>query len=693
MCCSAVLKPGSERRSQAFVVKKEIGLVKFECAMNTKFIFGLALAALSLTAQDMAVGKKQFNSRCAPCHGGDGTGGEMGPPIGTRLARRDDASLIDLIHQGVPGKGMPPNKVEGAELTDLVGYLRTLQRRGFREPESRTVNTIDGKQLQGIVRGEGFNDLQIETSDKHVHLLRKVGTSYREVNSELDWPTYNGQTGGNRYTPQSEITKANVGQLTSRWTFAIPNASGLQTTPVVVGGIMYVTAPNELYALDAGSGRQIWKYEVVPAGRRGRGAAAQPIGPTGPNRGVGVAGDRVFMETYSAHLVALNRFTGDLLWDSPIADPKQNYFATSAPLPAGDLVISGVGGGEHGANGYVVAFNQATGKEAWRFWVVPKRGDFGSDTWQGAELDHGGAPTWFTGSYDPELDTIYWPTGNPSEEYNGDKRPGDNLFSDCILALDRNTGKRKWHYQFTPHDLWDWDSTETSVVLNADWHGSPRKLLLHADRNGFFYVFDRVTGELLLGKQFLRNVSWASGIGKDGRPVKLPNNEPTEKGTKVCPSQDGATNWFSPSYSPQTGFYYFQTFEKCSIYNKTENEDWTPGKTYLGGSQHTAPDPTPVRELKALDIQTGKIVWTVPQPGPANSWGGTLATATGLIFVGVEGGDFMAVDAADGKRLWSYSSNQLWKASPMTYSFDGHEFLAVASGPNILAFALPEKQK
>jgi len=646
-------------------------LIQFYCAMKNIFTWILAfgLGALPLTAQDTAVGKKQFDSRCAPCHGADGMGGEMGPPIGTRLARRDDASLTDLIHQGIPGKGMPANNIQGPELNTLLGYLRTLQRRGQRAPERRTVTISSGKSLEGIVRGEGFNDLQLQTTDKRIHLLRRVGSAYREVTSERDWPTYNGDTGGNRYTDDTEITKANVTQLTPRWTFSVPNASGLQTTPVVVEGIMYVTAPNELYALDAGSGRQIWKYEVVPRRREGRRGSPEPIGPTGANRGVGVAGDRVFMETYAAHVIALNRFTGDLVWDSPLADPKLNYFATSAPLPAGDLVITGVGGGEHGANGYVVAFDQATGKEVWRFAAVPKRGEFGADTWQGAELDHGGAPTWFTGSYDPELDMVYWPTGNPAEEYNGDKRPGDNLFSDCILALDRKTGKRKWHYQFTPHDLWDWDATETSIVLNAKWQGSPRKLLLHADRNGFFYVFDRGNGELLLAKQFLRNVTWASGIGKDGRPVKLPDQEPTEKGTKVCPSQDGATNWFSPSYNPQTGLLYFQTF----------------------GSQHTAQDPKPVRELKALDVQTGKVVWTVPQPGPANSWGGTLSTAAGIVFVEEEGGDFMAVDAQDGKRLWSFSTNQLWKASPMAYRFDGHEFLAVAAGPNIVAFALPEK--
>ena len=656
--------------------------------MKKLVIFVLVLAA-PLVGKDLAAGQKQFQSRCAPCHGADGTGGEMGPPIGARLSLRNDQQLSELIHKGIPDRGMPANTVEGADLTNLIAFSRTLQRRGTPVRSTRSVTLTSGKTVEGLVMGEGFDDLQLQTNDKKVLLLRHAGAAYREVTSQTDWPTYNGETGGNRFTSLTNIDQKNVGQLTARWSFQIPNAGHLQMTPVVVGGMMYVTAPNLCFALDAGTGRQIWKYEV-PGPKEGSKAA---IKNTGPNRGVGVAGDRLFMETYSAHLIALNRFTGELLWDSPIADPGQNYFATSAPLPAGDLVISGVGGGEHGANGFVAAFDQATGKEAWRFWAVPKRGEPGAETWKGSELDHGGAPTWFTGSYDPELDTVYWPTGNPSEEYNGDNRPGDNLYSDCILALDRKTGKLKWHYQFTPHDLWDWDSTETSVVINAEWQGKQRKLLLHADRNGFFYVFDRLDGKLLLAKQFLRNVTWASAIAADGRPVKLPNQEPSDAGTKVCPSQDGATNWFSPSYNPLTGLYYFQTFEKCSFYVKSENETWAAGRTYLGGSQRTAPDPKPVRELKALDIRTGKVVWTVPQPGPAQSWGGTLSTASGLVFFGEEGGQLMAVSASDGKPLWNFATNQLWKASPMTYRFDGEQYIAVAAGSDVLAFALPTSRK
>ena len=315
------------------------------------------------------------------------------------------------------------------------------------------------------------------------------------------------------------------------------------------------------------------------------------------------------MVTDHAHLIALNRFTGELLWDSVMDDWRKNYAATSAPLPAGNLVISGVTGGEHGANGFVVAFDQETGKEAWRFWTVPKPGTPGSETWKGKDIEHGGAPTWFTGSYDPELDLVYWPTGNPGKEYDGDDRQGDNLYASCILALDRKTGTLKWHYQFTPHDLWDWDATQTSVLVDADWQGTPRKLMLHANRNGFFYVFDRATGERLLSTPFVKNLTWASGIGADGRPIRLPNQKPSPQGTRVCPSQDGATNWFAPSFSPQTGLYYVQTFEKCSVYTTT------PQGAVAGRASPTwAARSASCRRIRRrsgscarIDIRTGKI--------------------------------------------------------------------------------------
>jgi alcohol dehydrogenase (cytochrome c) len=640
---------------------------------------GTLSAATPLLAQNIDPGRLAFQSRCARCHGADGNGGQMGPPIALRLPTHDNQQLGKIVRDGVPLKGMPPNVIPDGELAALLKHLRTIEQRALVTRTS--VRTTDGRTIEGHLLGEGLSDLQVRTADNRVHLLRREGDRVRPVTSSPGWSTYNGDPGGNRYTTQTQIDKTTVARLAPRWMFSIPDAGQLQTTPVVVDGIMYVTAVNECYALDAGSGRRIWHYKQP-----------RTKGVTGgwANRGVAVAGDRVFMQTDHAHIIALDRFTGALLWDRALDDWRKNYGASSAPLPAGNLIISGVSGGEHGANGFVAAHDQATGKEVWRFWTVPKRGQPGSETWQGADIDHGGAPTWFTGSYDPALDLVYWPTGNPSKEYNGDDRKGDNLYASSILALERKTGRLKWYYQFTPHDLWDWDATQTSVLIDADWQGKPAKLMLHADRNGFFYVFERERGTLLLAKPFVRNLTWASGIGADGRPIKLPNQAPSPSGTKVCPSQDGATNWFSPSFNPATGLYYVQTFEKCSIYTKSTQGPWESGKSYLGGTQQTAPDPKPERILKAIDIRTGAIAWERPQPGRAISWGGTLSTATGLVIFGEEGGALVAADAATGAPLWMFHTNQTWKASPMTYGFDGRQYIAVAAGANIIAFAIQD---
>ena len=642
------------------------------------------LFALSLAAQDVTSGRAAFENRCGKCHGGDGNGGELGPAITGRLAARNDAQLAALIRKGIPNK-MPGSVVLDAEMRNITRFLRSIQlRRGLNRPVVREKVTLtDGKVLDGQVMGQGFYDMQLRTDDGRLHILRRAGDKFRAVTSETNWPSYNGQLGGNRYTTLSQINKSTVTKLGPKWVFTLPNAGRLQVTPVVVDGVMYVTNTNECYALDAGSGRQIWHYQHP----RTRGAVGDQ---GGVNRGVAVAGDKVFMVTAAAHIIALNRFTGMLAWDTEMADWKKNYAATSAPLAVGNLVVSGTTGGEHGANGFVAAYDQTTGKEVWRFRTIPKPGDPGSETWQGKDIEHGGGPAWFTGTYDPELDTLYWPTGNPGAEYNGDNRKGDNLYSDCILALDAKTGKLKWHYQTTPHDLWDWDATETPMVVDADWQGQPRKLLIQANRNGFFYVFDRTNGGLLLAKAFIKNMNWATGIGADGKPIKVPNMEPSPAGTKVCPSQDGATNWYSPSYNPATGLYYIQSYEKCSVYTKRDPGEWESGKAYLGGSQRNAPDEKPQVLLRAIDIQTGNVKWDLLEPGNANGWGGTLSTSTGLVIFGEEGGALMAADALSGEPLWSFATNQVWKASPMTYQFDGKQFIAAAAGPNIIAFGIME---
>jgi alcohol dehydrogenase (cytochrome c) len=632
-------------------------------------------------------GRKVFENRCSGCHGADGNGGELGPAIARRAAARSDVELMKVISEGIPARGMPASKLGETDMTSLLRFLRTLRGRGFgaMQPVRGKVQTTSGKTLDGFILNQSFGDMQLRTEDQRIHLLRRVPGSqaFREVTSDADWPSYDGELRGNRYSRLDQINASTVGRLAPKWVFTLPNTSPLEVTPVVSAGVMYVTSINECYALDAGSGRQIWHY------RRPKTEGLTGNATAGINRGVALGADRVFMVTDDAHLIALSKGSGELLWETEMADWHVNYNATSAPLAVNNLVISGTAGGEQGVRGFLAAYNQSTGKEVWRFWTDPGRVEKGSETWRGKAIDHRGAVAWFTGTFDPESNTLFWQTGNPGEDYNGDERGGDNLYSDCILALDVNTGKLKWHYQTTPHDLWDWDATETPVVVDAPWHGQTRKLLIQANRNGFFYIFDRTDGKLLLAKPFVKKLTWAKGIGPDGRPIAVANMEPSEKGTNVCPSQDGATNWFSPSFNPATGLFYVQTLEKCSVYYKRP-EEWVAGRSFLGGAMRSPRDEKPEKILRALDIQTGEERWSMPEVGYGFSWGGTLTTAGGIVIFGEDSGALVAADAKTGKPLWHFQTGALWKASPMTYSFDGRQFVAIAAGSDILAFSLVE---
>jgi alcohol dehydrogenase (cytochrome c) len=611
-------------------------------------------------------------------------GGEHGPAIVNRLARLRGAELANTIRQGLPNRGMPAfNNISDDELRDLIAFLGTLRPRREEPPVRGKFELMDGKTLEGQVMNQGYDDVQLLTDDQRIHLLRRSGNRYRQVTSQSDWPTYNGTLNANRYSTLAQITKSNASRLAPKWVFTIPNAAPLQVTPVVVEGVMYVTTANECFALDAGTGKQIWHYQRP----RTVGLAGNAAG--GINRGVSVAGERVFMVTDHAHIISLNRFSGKLLWETEMADWHLNYNATSAPLVVGNLVVSGSAGGDEGARGFIAAFDQETGKEVWRFWNVPQRGEPGSETWSGDQIDHPGAVSWFTGSYDPDLGTVYWQTGNPGNDLNGDARGGDNLYSCSVVALDAKTGKLKWYFQYTPHDVWDWDAVQPPVLVDAQWQGQPRKLLLHANRNGFFYVLDRTNGKLLHATPLVKKISWAKGIGPDGRPILNPNQIPTEQGTRICPALEGATNWFSTSYNPTTKLYYVQTLERCVLFVKQPME-WGPGKGYMGGTTRSVPGDDAQKVLRAFDIETGKPVWEVPETGKGDSWGGVLSTAAGVIFYGDDSGDFVAADASDGKPLWHYPANHLWKASPMTYQFDNKQYVAVASGQTIFSFGLVE---
>jgi alcohol dehydrogenase (cytochrome c) len=640
----------------------------------------LVASAVPCPAQDAVRGRTLFDLHCARCHGGDANGGQYGPGIATRMALRSDADLALLIREGIPQRGMPPTPLSDADDRALGAFLRTLRPREGPLPAVQA-RLVDGSTVAGLAMNRSHADLQLLDESGRLRLLRAEGNRFRPVTSEQEWPTYHGSLTGNRFSAVDQITPANVSRLAPVWMFAMQGAERLQTTPVVVQGVMYVTNVNEVVALDAGSGRRIWRFQMPRTTGLAGDAAA------GINRGVAIAGDRVFLATDHAHLVALDRHTGERLWDVEMADWRQNYGATSAPLTVGGLVISGISGGDEGVRGFLAAYDQVSGRETWRFWTVPGPGEPGSETWRGRDIEHGCASTWLTGTYDADLDTLYWPTGNPCPDYDGRQRQGDNLYSDALLALNPRTGRLKWHFQYTPHDLWDWDAQQPPLLVDAQWEGRQRKLILHANRNGFFYVLDRTDGSLLRATPFVKKLTWASRIGPDARPVLNRNQVPTPEGTTVCPAVEGATNWFSTAFDPARGLYFVQALEKCTVYTLVPGT-WEAGKSFYGGTTRNVPGEGGEKSLRALDLATGGVRWELPQIGPANSWGGVLATAAGLVFFGDDSGAFAAADSAMGRRLWEFQTNVLWKASPMTYVFDGRQYVAIAAGGAILAFSL-----
>ena len=497
----------------------------------------------------------------------------------------------------------------------------------------------------------------------------------------VNWTSYNGDYTGRRYSSLHEINAANVSQLRAAWVFHPGNSQRLEATPVVVRGIMYVTSANDAFALDARTGRVLWHHQrPVSSGLLDDAAAHK-------NRGVAVWQNSVYMETDDAHLLCLDARSGGLRWDIQYADKAKHYGATSAPLVVKDEVIVGTSGGDSGVRGFLAAYDAVTGELKWRLWTIPAPGEFGSSSWPGDSYLHGGGTTWMPGTYDPELDTLYWTTSNAAPDFAGDSRPGDDLYTACVLAIDPNTGKLRWYFQFTPHDLYDYDANETPVLLDLDENGIARRLLVQADRNGFLYVLDRTNGKFLNAAPFVEKLNWAKGIDPSGRPI-LSGPIPTPAGTYICPGINGATNWFSPSYNPDTKLFYVMALESCNLF-LADPKPFKQGETYYGTGTKLPPDEHAQKVLVALSLPDGKAVWRYPQAGQGDSWGGTLTTAGGLVFFGDDAGSLEAVEARSGRALWHFNTGQTMHASPMTYAVDGVQYVALSVESDVFSFALP----
>ena len=525
-----------------------------------------------------------------------------------------------------------------------------------------------------------------------------------------DWLTYSGTYFSQRYSELDQVTPANVDDLQLQWVYQTPVFGPWQSTPLVVDGIMYLTQrPNDVVALDARTGRVFWTYQY-PTPPDHRACCGSN------NRGVAILDDRLFMATLDAHVVALDATTGVELWDVELADKELAYSFTLAPLAVNDKVIVGTAGGDRGIRGFISALDAATGEEAWRFYTIPGPGEPGHETWEPCPPDpvtycdpeawmHGGASVWLTGSYDPELNLTYWGIGNPGPDFYREQRPGDNLYSDSVVALDADTGELRWYFQFTPDDPYDYDAVQIPVLADIERNGVPFQVMLWANRNGFYYVLDRATGRFLTGQPFVR-VNWAEGLDDSGRPVETPQ----PPGEPTYPGVQGGTNWYSPSFSPRTELMYIPAWEDYASIFVGEPQEYEPGGSFIGGRPRTfnaVPDAPIVPGLTrgpintwtdeaargavvAVDALTGDRQWTFEMTDVISS--GILTTASDLLFTGARSGYFQALDARTGDLLWRAALGGQIVNGPMTYEVGGKQYVAVIAGSSLSTFALRDRE-
>jgi alcohol dehydrogenase (cytochrome c) len=520
----------------------------------------------------------------------------------------------------------------------------------------------------------------------------------RLLNAEKEpqnWLTYSGTHKSWRHSPLDQINTANAKDLAIKWVFQSRTNQKFQTTPLVVDGVMYITeAPNNVYALDAATGRVFWEFSHQPDSPR---VCCGQV-----NRGLAILGDTQFMGTVDAYLLALDAKTGELIWKTKVVERNQDGYAlVHAPLIVKDKVIVGPAGGELGIRGFLAAYDAATGKEAWRFNLVPGPGEPGHETWGGDSWKTGGGSIWLTGSYDPDLNLTYWGVGNPGPDFNSEMRPGDNLYTSSVVALDPDTGTLKWHYQFTPHDVWDWDAVQVPVLVDMEWEGRARKLMLWANRNGFYYTLDRATGEFLQAKAFAKQ-TWNEGFDEVGRPIKRPGSGPTPEGNLIYPGQQGATNWYSPSYSPRTGLFYIPAWvDYYSRYNTFEVE-YVPGRSFLGGSPradvrgssgttnliNTRGKEGGYGAIRAIDAKTGEHKWDFEFMDVTD--GGVLTTGGDVLFTGNREQYFYGIDASTGAEIWKMYLGGNIRSAPITYEVNGVQHVSVCAGNGLFTFVVKE---
>jgi PQQ-dependent dehydrogenase (methanol/ethanol family) len=659
---------------------------------------GPDLTSSTLTADQIQAAINNPNATAAPAAGGGGgrgRGGRGGGNVGR-------ATVTATTADGKVYKGTRKSQdTFTIQFVDTTGAYRSFDRADLKDLKIDNTSLMPADYATRLTAAE-IRDVAAflkSAADPAApadpaHSVLSWNRILNAAKEPSNWLTYWGDLAGTHYSTLPEITSANVKNLQAQWMTPMAGDGQIQATPIVVDGIMYTTGPvgaanagtTQVVALDAKTGKQIWRFDRPQKVRN-------QYENNRVNRGVSILDNRLFVGTLDAALIALDAHTGKQLWEVQLADTKEGYELTAPPLVGKDKIITGISGGEFGIRGFIEAYDPATGKKLWHFNAIPGPGEFGNDTWLGDSWQHGSGGTWMPGTYDPELNTVYWTVGNPGPNSNGDVRNGDDLFTCSVIALDPDTGQRKWHYQFTPNDTHDWDSTEDTILVDRVWHGQPRKLMLHADRNGVFYVLDRVTGKMLSATPFVRT-TWVKEWDDNGRPIFLDGWRANAEGVTVYPSLGGGTNFQAPSYSSKTGWYYLvyhdspgnfsagpQAYEAGRQYQGRGNGGGFGGGAPAGAAPNT-------QGVMAIDPETGKVQWKF-ELSQAALPPGLLATAGNVVFAATTEGSFIALDAISGKLLWRYNTGGPLAASPISYAVDGRQYVAISGTGAVFSFALP----